>query len=80
MTIGGGSYNDNTSSGYDRLSSNYQMASSFNDVFSTSETDTKAGTSKMSMSSLLLIGGVALAGIGGIYYMSTVNGRRRNYR
>ena len=80
VTIPGGAYNDNTSSGWDRLSSNYQVASIFSDVFKTPENDSKTGKSTGSFSSMLLLGGAAVAGIGGFYYFTSVNGRRRYYR
>lgn len=79
IPIGGAAYNDTTSTGYDRLSSNYQAASSFMDVFKTPETDTKSSSNTIT-TSMLLIGGAALVGIGGFYYMSTSNVGRRNYR
>jgi hypothetical protein len=76
---GGGTTFDNSYGGYNRLSSNYQTASSYGDVFSTPENDTKPAAASGLSTNTILIGLAAVAGIGGIYYMSTTNVRRRYF-
>jgi hypothetical protein len=61
---------------YPDLSSNYQDATTYTDVFKTPETDTPVTESMVSTQTLLLATG-AVVGIGGLYYMYSVNGRRR---
>jgi hypothetical protein len=70
------SVSDRTPTGYDVLSSNYQTASSYSDVFKTPERDTAAAASSLSTPVII---GLAIAGIGGIYYLSTLNVKSRNY-
>ena len=69
---------DNSYGGYNRLSANYQTASSYGDVFKTPETDSKPAAAGISTNTIL-IALAAVAGIGGIYYMSTTNVRRRYF-
>jgi hypothetical protein len=76
---GGGLAFDNSYGGYNRLSANYQTASSYGDVFSTPENDTKPAAASGLTTNTILIGLAAVAGIGGIYYMSTTNVRRRYF-
>lgn len=70
---GGGTYD----SAYDRVSSNYRAATEYNDVFKTPESDTKPATAPAISTQTILLGLAAVAGIGGIYYFSTLNVKRR---
>jgi hypothetical protein len=76
---GSGTTFDNSYGGYNRLSSNYQTASSFNDVFSTPENNTKPAAASGLPTNTILIALAAVAGIGGIYYLSNTNVRRRYF-